>query len=63
MPKSITVKQKKRGRPATGRAPFYGIRIPEELSTKIDEWARKHNAPSLSDAIRQLIEKALKEPD
>jgi Arc/MetJ-type ribon-helix-helix transcriptional regulator len=59
MPKSITVKPKKRGRPATGRDPFVGIRLPSKLINEINHWAAKSEASSRSDAIRRLVEKAL----
>jgi hypothetical protein len=58
MPKSITVKPKKRGRPATGRDPLVGVRIPTELIAEIDAWARRSKI-TRSEAIRQFIEAAL----
>ena len=58
MAESITVKPKKRGRPATGRDPLVGVRIPIELIAEIDTWA-KHNKITRSEAVRQLIEAAL----
>jgi Arc/MetJ-type ribon-helix-helix transcriptional regulator len=59
MAKSITVKPKKRGRPATGRDPFVGIRLPPKLISEIDGWAKKAEAQSRSEAIRRLVELGL----
>jgi hypothetical protein len=58
MPKSISVKPKKRGRPATGKDPLVGVRIPIELTAAIDSWANR-NKVSRSEAIRRLVEQAL----
>jgi hypothetical protein len=66
MPKSISVKPKKtdaaepkkRGRPATGKDPLVGVRIPVELTAEIDAWA-KQNGVSRSEAIRRMIEHVL----
>ena len=60
MRKSISVKHKKPGRPATGHDPFVGIRLPESLLEEIAEWSDKHEAASRSDAIRRLVEIGLK---
>jgi hypothetical protein len=59
MKKSIAVKPK-RGRPATGRDPFVGIRLPAPLIEDIQAWSAKHDAGSRSDAIRRLVELGLK---
>ncbi len=59
MRKSITVKPK-RGRPATGRDPFVGIRLPELLLKQIQLWSVEHRAASRSKAIRSLVELGLK---
>ena len=67
MKKSIAVKPK-RGRPATGRDPFVGIRLPAPLLEDIQAWSDKHDAASRSEAIRRLVElgltvkKAAKQP-
>jgi hypothetical protein len=58
MKKSISVKRKKRGRPATGTDPLYGVRIPEELMVRIEQWA-KANVATRSEAIRRLVELGL----
>ncbi len=60
MAKSIPVLPKKRGRPATGQDPLLNFRAPPELTERIDAWAAKQkDAPSRSEAIRRLLEKAL----
>jgi hypothetical protein len=58
MTKSITVHQKKRGRPATGRDPAITARLPETTIAKVDQWAAKNSA-TRSDAIRRLVELGL----
>ena len=48
------------GPPATGQDPVVAVQLPPELKSKIDTWAnRQKGKPSLSSAIRQLLEKAL----
>jgi hypothetical protein len=60
MEKLITVSPKKRGRPATGKDPMLNFRAPKTLIELIDAWAEKQkDAPSRSEAIRRLLEKAL----
>src|SRR4051812_22080210 len=58
MKKSIAVKPK-RGRPATGRDAFVGIRLPDSLIQDIKAWSEKHEAASRSEAIRRLVELGL----
>ena len=60
MARSIYAKQKKRGRgrPATGVRPMIGLRLDDETTAKIDQWAAKQEL-SRSEAIRRLIEQAL----
>jgi Arc/MetJ-type ribon-helix-helix transcriptional regulator len=61
MAKSISVRQKKRGRPATGKMPTTTLRLPEKLSEQIDAWAHKQaDGPGHSEAIRRLVELGLK---
>jgi hypothetical protein len=63
MAKSITVTPKKRGRPATGRDPFVGVRLPPALIAEIKKWAAKSNGGiSRSEAIRRLVEIGLRAP-
>jgi Arc/MetJ-type ribon-helix-helix transcriptional regulator len=62
MAKSISVKHKKRGRgrPATGHDPLVGVRMPPELRARIDAWAaRQEDTPSLSEAVRRMLERQL----
>jgi predicted DNA-binding protein len=56
--KSIKVKPKKRGRPATGKDPLIGFRLPKEMIEAIDRFARKEGT-SRSRALRILIERGL----
>jgi Arc/MetJ-type ribon-helix-helix transcriptional regulator len=60
MAKSITVNAKRRGRPATGQDPVSAVRLPADLTVKIDDWANKKGAESRSEAIRRLVELGLK---
>ena len=59
MAKSITVKRKKAGRPATGTEPLYGVRISDDLMGQIQKWGRENSA-TRSEAIRRLVEIGLK---
>jgi Predicted transcriptional regulators containing the CopG/Arc/MetJ DNA-binding domain and a metal-binding domain len=61
MAKSISVKQKKkgRGRPATGHDPLVGVRMPHETIAAVDKWAEKEGVPSRSEAVRKLVERGL----
>jgi len=58
MAKSITVKRKKVGRPATGTEPLYGVRISDDLMGQIQKWGRENSA-TRSEAIRRLVELGL----
>jgi len=58
MAKSISVKRKKPGRPATGTEPLYGVRISDELMGQIQKWGRENSA-TRSEAIRRLVELGL----
>jgi hypothetical protein len=61
MKKSISVRQEKRGRPATGKTPTVTLRLPEVMTDKIDAWAGSQaDEPARSEAIRRLIELGLK---
>jgi hypothetical protein len=60
MAQSISAKQKKRGRPATGVTPMIGLRVAPELRKEIEVWGKKqHDGPHLSEAIRRLVELGL----
>ena len=59
---SIPVTQKKRGRgrPPTGQDPTLTVRLPMDLRSAIETWAKQQkDTPSRSEAIRRLIEIAL----
>jgi hypothetical protein len=58
MAKSIKARPKKRGRPATGKDPLYGVRIPDELMADIQAWATPDHL-TRSEAIRRLVELGL----
>jgi Arc/MetJ-type ribon-helix-helix transcriptional regulator len=52
--------RKQRGRPATGQVSVTVVRLPPELKSKVGAWAnRQKDRPSLSKAIRRLLEKSL----
>ena len=62
MGKSISVGQKKRGRgrPATGHDPKIALRMPTETRQAVEAWAAKQpDKPSLSEAIRRMVELVL----
>jgi Arc/MetJ-type ribon-helix-helix transcriptional regulator len=60
MARSINVLRKRRGRPATGQVPVMAVRLPPKLKSKVGAWANHQgDKPSLSEAIRRLLEKAL----
>ena len=46
------------GRPATGRDAVSGVRLPEEMTNAIDEWAEVWGIKR-SEAIRRLLKLAL----
>jgi hypothetical protein len=58
---SKTVKQKVMGRPATGIKPLMGFRADPAIRASIIRWAENQSdTPSLSEAIRRLVELGLK---
>jgi hypothetical protein len=60
MKTSITVHQKPRGRPATGRDPAVTIRLPEAVLASVEHWAMSQkDQPPRSQAIRRLVELGL----
>jgi hypothetical protein len=60
MAKSISAKQKNRGRPPTGVTPMIGLRATPALRKAIEEWAiQQPDTPHLSEAVRRLVENAL----
>src|ERR1700722_3617065 len=61
MAKSKKVKPKKRGRPATGKDPLMGFRASPEMRASVVRWAENEpDTPTLSEAIRRLVEIGLK---
>jgi hypothetical protein len=61
MKKSRTVKQKVIGRPRTGITPLMGFRADPETRAAIIKWAEyQPDGPSLSEAIRRLVELGLR---
>jgi metal-responsive CopG/Arc/MetJ family transcriptional regulator len=59
MKKSIKEIPKKRGRPATGKDPMFALRLPPDLTTRIDAFAKTRGDLSRSEAMRQLLETGL----
>jgi hypothetical protein len=52
---------KKRGRPATGKDPMMALRMSPNIRAEIEAWAsRQDDKPSRSEAVRRLVEIALK---
>jgi hypothetical protein len=62
MPSIVDIKKKRgRGRPRTGIGKPVGLRLYPELERRIDAWASKQpDRPGRPEAIRRLIEVALK---
>ena len=60
MAKSIKVEPKRRGRPATGKDPLMGFRASPTMRASVVRWAESQSDnPSLSEAIRRLVELGL----
>jgi hypothetical protein len=52
---------KRRGRPATGKAPTRTLRLTDEFMANVDTWAASQDdLPGRSEAIRRLVEIGLK---
>jgi hypothetical protein len=61
MKKAISVMHKRIGRPATGKMPTIALRAGDEFRDAVEKWAGKQpDAPTLSEAIRRLVELGLK---
>lgn len=58
MVQSINDNRKKRGRPATGLDPMWGVRFPAHLRDVIDAWAKSHDL-TRAEAIRRLTQLGL----
>jgi hypothetical protein len=59
MAKSIKATPKKRGRPATGKDPTFALRLPPDLTARIDAFAKANGEGSRSEAMRELLERGL----
>ena len=63
IPKTRGGKRLGAGRPATGRDPVRPIRMSDLLVADVKAWAKRQpDKPSLSAAIRRLVEQALGKP-
>jgi len=51
----VTPKKRGHGRPATGRDPFMTVRLPRELTKRIDKNARNHGE-TRSETMRRFLE-------
>jgi hypothetical protein len=59
--KSVGGKRPGAGRPATGADPVRTFRFSDEFMARLDEWAaHQPDTPSRSEAIRRLVDIALK---
>src|SRR3977135_3617172 len=64
MKKTTFVKRKVMGRPRTGTTPLMGFRADPAIRAAIVRWAEKQpDAPTLSEAIRRLVELGQKQND
>jgi len=53
---SIKVIPKKRGRPATGKDPLIGFRVPPNIAAAIEKFAsEEEDRPARSEAIRRIL--------
>jgi hypothetical protein len=60
-PSKKNVVRKRPGRPATGQDPVTAIRLSKELRETVDAWAASQDdKPGRSEAIRRLVDMALK---
>jgi Arc/MetJ-type ribon-helix-helix transcriptional regulator len=62
MGKSRSAIRKKTGRPATRGDPVKTVRLPPDLSERIDRWAKAMGKESYSEAMRHLLELGLSVP-
>lgn len=57
---AISVKPKKLGRPASGKDPLVGVRMPPTLTAAVDQFAADQEPPlSRSEAVRTLVSEQL----
>jgi hypothetical protein len=58
--RSVTLRKKKRGAPATGKGTPIGLRLEPATLARVDRWAAsQQDDPSRPEAIRRLVELAL----
>jgi hypothetical protein len=58
------VPKKKPGRKPTGKDPMLALRAPPEFTARVEDWAKTQpDQPSRSEALRRLVEMALKIKD
>jgi len=61
MTTSISDNKKSRGRPkTTGTGTFVGVRVHEPMLSEIDKWAMRNGGLSRPEAIRRIVEQALR---
>lgn len=61
---SLITQKKKRGPPATGKGELLGVRMQPPQLAALDAWiVAQADAPSRPEAIRRLVEKALRPTD
>lgn len=58
--KSISVPQKKRGRPATGHDPHVTTRLPHLVLAALDKYVESGGAKTRTEAIRRILTDYLK---
>lgn len=60
---SISVPQKKRGRPATGLTPRVGVRLPDDIRKALEAYAADLSSgePNVSEAMRHILAEALRD--
>lgn len=53
-------KRKGAGRPATGRDPMRGVRMPDSMVQAVMKWAAKQSdKPTFAEAVRRIISRTL----
>lgn len=58
MSMSIEAKpKKKRGRPATGKDPQIGVRLPPAEIERLDKWAKREGLPRATAARKAIIDR------
>jgi metal-responsive CopG/Arc/MetJ family transcriptional regulator len=61
MPRQTVISRKKRGPPPTGKGTPVMVRVQPDLMKRLDDWSRaQKDEPSRPEAIRRLVEQALK---